>query len=560
MTTSSIRRQMKNIVNNYSEAEIKVREATSNDPWGPSSSLMTEIADLTYNVVAFSEIMSMIWKRLNDHGKNWRHVYKALTLLDYLIKTGSERVAQQCKENIFAIQTLKDFQYIDRDGKDQGINVREKSKQLVSLLKDDERLKTERAQALKTKERMAQVATGVGSNQITFGRGSSQPNLSTSYSEQEYGKSGGSPASYHGSTSPRVSSELEQARPQTSGEEELQLQLALAMSREVAEQHTTLLDLMDALPSSAPAPAKSEPWGPPAAAAAAAANQTDPWGGSTAAAPASDPWQSFGAKPAASVDPWAAPAGSTAQPLAKNVDPWAPAQPSSTAAKSSVDPWGSAPANKPLSTSGSTSFDLFSNLNGTVKDDFSEFDTLRTSKKPAESGSTVPSQHSGTTSPDLFESQHSGGTSGKQSTARKTPESFLGPNAALVNLDSLVSKPPQPVTSLNPFLAPGAATAATPINPFQVNQPQPLTLNQMRASPVMGSSPSFSTVPPLSMEPIPLSSMAPVPVGMAPLPAMGTIRMGQGLSIAGSMPQALHSTGMPPAASQAANTTNPFLL
>ncbi|NXO98314.1 EPN2 protein, partial [Certhia brachydactyla] len=537
MTTSSIRRQMKNIVNNYSEAEIKVREATSNDPWGPSSSLMTEIADLTYNVVAFSEIMSMIWKRLNDHGKNWRHVYKALTLLDYLIKTGSERVAQQCKENIFAIQTLKDFQYIDRDGKDQGINVREKSKQLVSLLKDDERLKTERAQALKTKERMAQVATGVGSNQITFGRGSSQPNLSTSYSEQEYGKSGGSPASYHGSTSPRVSSELEQARPQTSGEEELQLQLALAMSREVAEQeerlrrgddlrlqmaleesrrdtikipkkkevvpspkifscpqHTTLLDLMDALPSSAPAPPKTEPWGPPAAAAAAAAaatNQTDPWGGSSAAAPASDPWQSFGAKPAASVDPWAAPAGYTAQPLAKNVDPWAPAQPSCTAAESSVDPWGSAPANKPLSASGSTSFDLFSNLNGTVKDDFSEFDTLRTSKKPADSGSTLPSQHSGTTSPDLFESQHSSGTSGKQSTARKTPESFLGPNAALVNLDSLVSKPPQPVTSLNPFLAPGAATAATPINPFQVNQPQPLTLNQMRASPVMGSSPSF---------------------------------------------------------------------
>ncbi|XP_074455337.1 epsin-2 isoform X5 [Larus michahellis] len=561
MTTSSIRRQMKNIVNNYSEAEIKVREATSNDPWGPSSSLMTEIADLTYNVVAFSEIMSMIWKRLNDHGKNWRHVYKALTLLDYLIKTGSERVAQQCKENIFAIQTLKDFQYIDRDGKDQGINVREKSKQLVSLLKDDERLKTERAQALKTKERMAQVATGVGSNQITFGRGSSQPNLSTSYSEQEYGKSGGSPASYHGSTSPRVSSELEQARPQTSGEEELQLQLALAMSREVAEQHTTLLDLMDALPSSAPAPQKTEPWGPPAV-----ANQTDPWGGSTVAATASDPWQSFGAKPAASVDPWAAPAGSTAQSLPKNVDPWAPAQPSSTAAKSSVDPWGPAPANKPLSTSGSTSFDLFSNLNGTVKDDFSEFDTLRTSKKPAESGSTLPSQHSGTTSPDLFDSQHSSGTSGKQSAARKTPESFLGPNAALVNLDSLVSKPPQPVTSLNPFLAPGAATAPTPINPFQVNQPQPLTLNQMRASPVMGTSPSFSAVPPISMEPIPLSSMAPVPVGMAPIPAMGTVasitRMGQGLnvSIAGSMTQPLHSTGIPPSASQSTNTTNPFLL
>ena len=42
--------------------------------------------------VAFTEIMQMIWKRLNDHGKNWRHVYKALVLLEYLIKTGSEKV------------------------------------------------------------------------------------------------------------------------------------------------------------------------------------------------------------------------------------------------------------------------------------------------------------------------------------------------------------------------------------------------------------------------------------------------------------------------------------
>uniref|UniRef100_A0A8K9Y5J6 ENTH domain-containing protein n=1 Tax=Oncorhynchus mykiss TaxID=8022 RepID=A0A8K9Y5J6_ONCMY len=57
----------------------QVREATSNDPWGPSSSLMSEIADLTFNVVAFAEVMGMVWKRLNDHGKNWRHVYKVNT-------------------------------------------------------------------------------------------------------------------------------------------------------------------------------------------------------------------------------------------------------------------------------------------------------------------------------------------------------------------------------------------------------------------------------------------------------------------------------------------------
>ncbi|KAL7826782.1 hypothetical protein AOLI_G00319910 [Acnodon oligacanthus] len=49
-----------NIVNNYTEAEIKVREATCNDPWGPPSSLMMEITDLTFNVVAFTEVMGMV--------------------------------------------------------------------------------------------------------------------------------------------------------------------------------------------------------------------------------------------------------------------------------------------------------------------------------------------------------------------------------------------------------------------------------------------------------------------------------------------------------------------
>ncbi|XP_066546149.1 epsin-2 isoform X3 [Amia ocellicauda] len=533
MPSSSIRRQMKNIVNNYSEAEKKVREATSNDPWGPSSSLMSEIADLTYNVVAFSEIMSMIWKRLNDHGKNWRHVYKALTLLDYLIKTGSERVAQQCKENLFAIQTLKDFQYIDRDGKDQGINVREKSKQLVFLLKDDDRLKGERSQALKTKERMAQVTTSVGSsNQINFGRGSSQPNLSTSYSE-EYGRSGGSPASYHGSTSPHASSELEQARPQTTGEEELQLQLALAMSREAAEQEeaqgwrprgggsywpvlpqeermrrgddlrlqmaleesrkdsgkggkkkkeSALMDLMDALPEAEQAP---DPWGGAAAAAAAAS--------------APDPWQSYGAvsKPAISVDPWGS-SSASATPM-KSADPWGSPASSTPLAQAAPDPWASGPANRPKNTT-TGNFDPFSTLNGTSKDDFSDFESLRSS--------------------------------------------------------SMMPGAPPP--------------AQAQVNPFQINQPQPPTLNQMRVSPMMGmSSQGFGTMPSMSLEPLPLSSMPPtgsvamVPMpGMAALAPMGRMMPGMGMGIPSSVPQPLMSTGMPPAATigQAGSTTNPFLL
>ncbi|XP_035261033.1 epsin-2-like [Anguilla anguilla] len=575
MQSSSIRRQVKNIVNNYSEAEKKVREATSNDSWGPSSSLMSEIADLTYNVVAFSEIMSMIWRRLNDHGKNWRHVYKALTLLDYLIKTGSERVALQCRENIFAIQTLKDFQHIDRDGKDQGINVREKSKQLVVLLKDDERLKGERSQALKTKERMAQVATGLGSsNQISFGRGSSQPNLSTSYSE-EYGKSGGSPASYHGSTSPHASSELEQARPQTSGEEELQLQLALAMSREAAEQEDrmrrgddlrlqmaleesrkgagpgtavkkkkepALMDLMDTVPE------------------APAAQASDPWG---AAAP--DPWQ----LPAPPVDPWG-PSTSSAAPV-KCAEPWGPSTGSAPVAQPVPDPWASGTDTCPKAPD-TGNFDPFSTLNGNSKDDFLGFDSLRSSNTTgdARGSSTLPSRPSASASPDLMDLKlESPAQNGMGSSSRKTPESFLGPNAALVNLESLVSKPAQSASTSNPFLLAGAAPAPiAQINPFQVSQPQPPTLNQLRVSPMMGpSSQAFGSVEPLVLSMPHPGTIAMVQVPMPGMPALAPMgmmvpAMGVGIPAPVPIPQPLMSTGLPPAATtaQTGSTTNPFLL
>nr|XP_019958562.1 PREDICTED: epsin-2 isoform X1 [Paralichthys olivaceus]XP_019958563.1 PREDICTED: epsin-2 isoform X1 [Paralichthys olivaceus] len=578
MPSSTIRRQMKNMVNNYSDAEKKVREATSNDPWGPSSSLMSEIADLTYNVVAFSEIMSMIWKRLNDHGKNWRHVYKALTLLDYLIKTGSERVALQCKENIFAIQTLKDFQYIDRDGKDQGINVREKSKQLVVLLKDEDRLKGERSQALKTKERMAQVSTG--SSQMGFGRGSSQPNLSTSYSE-EYGRSEGSPASYHGSTSPNAGSELEQARPQTSGEEELQLQLALAMSREAAEQEDRIrrgddLRLQMALeeskkegPGSAKLPKKKkEPQSSlmdlmdvPEAGASA-----DPWGAGAgakagAATASADPWQPYGSapKPAAPVDPWGVP---PSVPPMKSNDPWANSTPAS-------DPWGSAAARPKTSNTGS--FDLFNSSNGTSKEDFSEFDSLRSSSSvPTGDGgitSSILSQASlaSSSSLDLFDPLP---TSITTNPTRKTPESFLGPNAALVNLDSLVTKPAQPPPVVNPFLAstggsaPAVAAAAAHANPFQVSQPAPPTLNQMRVSPMpsgFAAMPESMATQPITM--VPVAGMA--PMGRA-MPGMGVSAvggMGMSAGIPASMSMAQPLMSMPPQAGvQPTGTTNPFLL
>lgn len=66
--------------------------------------------------------MDMLDKRLNDKGKNWRHVLKALKVLDYCLHEGSEHVVVWAKDNIYIVKTLREFQYIDEEGRDQGLN------------------------------------------------------------------------------------------------------------------------------------------------------------------------------------------------------------------------------------------------------------------------------------------------------------------------------------------------------------------------------------------------------------------------------------------------------
>jgi len=66
--------------------------------------------------------MDMLDKRLNDKGKNWRHVLKALKVLDYCLHEGAERVVTWARQNIYIIKTLREFQYVDEEGRDVGQN------------------------------------------------------------------------------------------------------------------------------------------------------------------------------------------------------------------------------------------------------------------------------------------------------------------------------------------------------------------------------------------------------------------------------------------------------
>lgn len=66
-----------NVVMNYTEIEGKVREATNDEPWGPTGPLMQELAHSTFTYEHFPEVMSMLWKRmLQDNKTNWRRTYK----------------------------------------------------------------------------------------------------------------------------------------------------------------------------------------------------------------------------------------------------------------------------------------------------------------------------------------------------------------------------------------------------------------------------------------------------------------------------------------------------
>lgn len=151
-------RKTKNVMKSYTPIEVKVRKATSVDAWLPPTSLLQELADASENVDDFVHIMEMIWKRMNDNGKYWRHVLKALYVLDYLLKNGHPRVLIAAKENIHAVETLKLFTFVDEDGDDRGQSIREKSKKIVALIRDPDQLESERETARNTRARMSGVA------------------------------------------------------------------------------------------------------------------------------------------------------------------------------------------------------------------------------------------------------------------------------------------------------------------------------------------------------------------------------------------------------------------
>ncbi|XP_016348228.1 epsin-1-like [Sinocyclocheilus anshuiensis] len=474
MTHSMLRRQLKNLVQNFSEAEVKVREATSNDPWGPSSSQMADISDLTYNVVACNEIVSMLWKRLNDD-KNWRHVYKSLTLLEYLLKTGSDRIPQQSVENIHIIKALTEYRFTDKDGKDQGVNVREKAKIVLVLIEDEEKRKEERDFAMKTKDKLAKApnassATGPEKEKPEIPPYTGLPSLDNIPSVADL-----------------------TAAMAKKKEEQKHLEAERKEAERRAKEGDTEPDLWEKAATAAP-PSSSDPWGAPSDASnesvpatndpwgapsdeAKESSQTtdDPWGGSAdgtnrSAPAASDPWDSAGFsedKTPSTNDLWGAPSETAKDSDAGTSHPWgSPADSVQDSAPATSEPWGA-----PLESSSATS-DPFGDGS---KADNDPWGTAASSPPTAnDPWGAPPAPTDAVTTNDPFGdggrsdpwggSSENGDTATKPADETQKPASFLGEGASLVDLDSLMSvkpKPKQPPLNAIPIQkAPGFLPAA----------------------------------------------------------------------------------------------------
>jgi epsin len=106
--------------------------------------------------------------------------------LEYLVKHGAERVVDDARSHIATVKMLRNFHYIDEKSKDQGINVRNRAKELAELLGDIEKVKSERKKAKGNRNKY----TGV----------SSTTSLGYSGSASRYSGFGGESDGYGGSS------------------------------------------------------------------------------------------------------------------------------------------------------------------------------------------------------------------------------------------------------------------------------------------------------------------------------------------------------------------------
>ncbi|KAL3325065.1 hypothetical protein AABB24_038924 [Solanum stoloniferum] len=168
-TVREIKREVNLKVLKVPEIEQKVLDATDDEPWGPHGTALADIAQATKKFSECQMVMNVLWSRLPETGKNWRYVYKSLSVIEYLVAHGSERAVDEIVEHTYQISSLASFEYVEPNGKDMGINVRKKAENIVALLNNKEKIQEVRDKASANRDKYF----GLSSSGVTFKSSSS---------------------------------------------------------------------------------------------------------------------------------------------------------------------------------------------------------------------------------------------------------------------------------------------------------------------------------------------------------------------------------------------------
>ncbi|KAH3674421.1 hypothetical protein WICMUC_003258 [Wickerhamomyces mucosus] len=137
--------------------EIKIKSATSNDSFGPTATELNDIAILTSSPESLRQIIQVLTKRLNDSSRNWRHVLKSLTVIQFCMLAGSLDFVLWIRSNSYLVKTLKEFQL--KGNEELAQQIRLKASNISQLIKDKELLEKKRSNFHIFRSKMSQPAT-----------------------------------------------------------------------------------------------------------------------------------------------------------------------------------------------------------------------------------------------------------------------------------------------------------------------------------------------------------------------------------------------------------------
>ncbi|KAK1745197.1 epsin family protein [Skeletonema marinoi] len=144
-----------NQVKPKNDVEVRVYEVLSHKNWGASGTLMNEIAQDTFDYERFLIVTKLMWEAIETpRPAAWRVIFKGLTLLEHLVKNGSERCVDDARNHSHLLRSMDRFNYYEGTV-DRGQGVREKAKQVTDILGDDERIREERTKARQLREKFA---------------------------------------------------------------------------------------------------------------------------------------------------------------------------------------------------------------------------------------------------------------------------------------------------------------------------------------------------------------------------------------------------------------------